>query len=75
MKKPAKAAVPVEETPKKKPGRPPKDVASAASDTAGAKRGRKPKTPDKPKGDDTDLSDVEAEFAEEPAPTTEKVKP
>ncbi|TAM38252.1 MAG: RNA polymerase sigma factor RpoD [Burkholderiaceae bacterium] len=75
LKKPAKAAAAVEETLKKKPGRPPKAVAAGASDKGGAKRGRKPQTPDKPKGDDTDLSDVEAEFAEEPAPTTEKVKP
>ncbi|MBU6503042.1 MAG: RNA polymerase sigma factor RpoD [Burkholderiales bacterium] len=71
-KKPAKAAAPVEETPKKKPGRPPKMEAAQA----GGKRGRKPKAGAATAAvDDTDLSDVEAEFAEEPAPTTEKVKP
>ncbi|TAL74863.1 MAG: RNA polymerase sigma factor RpoD [Burkholderiaceae bacterium] len=71
-KKPVKAAAPVEETPKKKPGRPPKMEAAQA----GGKRGRKPKAGAATAAvDDTDLSDVEAEFAEEPAPTTEKVKP
>ena len=62
---------------KKKPGRPPK-AASADSDLTpktGAKRGRKPKNAVKPEGD-LDLSDIEAEFAEEPAATPgEKVKP
>ena len=70
---------------KKKAGRPPK--AAAAEDApdgnaavGGAKRGRKPKAA-VPKGDgDEDMSDIEAEFAEEPAAvevpgTTEKVKP
>ncbi|MEP6964017.1 MAG: RNA polymerase sigma factor region1.1 domain-containing protein, partial [Polaromonas sp.] len=64
---------------KKKPGRPPKSPAAADSTTvaAGANRGRKPKSEVKPEGDE-DLSDIEAEFAEEPAvveATTEKVKP
>ncbi|MGH8858751.1 MAG: RNA polymerase sigma factor region1.1 domain-containing protein, partial [Polaromonas sp.] len=62
---------------KKKPGRPPKNPAAAdgAAATMGAKRGRKPKNAAKPEGDE-DLSDIEAEFAEEPAvETTEKVKP
>ncbi len=69
-------------TAKKKPGRPPK--ATAAADTenttaVAAKRGRKPKAV--PKGDgEEDMSDIEAEFAEEPQPvdpaaTVEKVKP
>ena len=61
---------------KKKPGRPPKNPgaedAPAATD---AKRGRKPKNALLPEADE-DLSDVVAEFAEEPAvETTEKVKP
>ncbi|WP_332775754.1 RNA polymerase sigma factor RpoD [Polaromonas sp.] len=64
---------------KKKPGRPPKNPAAAveggAPASTGAKRGRKPKNAVKPEGDE-DLSDIEAEFAEEPvAETTEKVKP
>ncbi|MES2945461.1 MAG: RNA polymerase sigma factor RpoD, partial [Pseudomonadota bacterium] len=74
---------------KKKPGRPPKsaavDAPEGAEATGGAKRGRKPKAV-VPKvslggGDDEDMSDIEAEFAEEPAAadagtaTTEKVKP
>ena len=67
---------------KKKPGRPPK-AASADTESgaaAGAKRGRKPKASMKGDGDE-DMSDIEAEFAEEPqvvdpaAATTEKVKP
>ncbi|MDR3453131.1 MAG: RNA polymerase sigma factor RpoD, partial [Rhodoferax sp.] len=77
LKKPVKAAAVAEETPKKKPGRPPKAAAaeSDAPSPTGAKRGRKPKAGVKADGDDTDLSDVEAEFAEEPVATTEKVKP
>jgi RNA polymerase primary sigma factor len=72
---------------KKKAGRPPKAAAaedapdaSASAAVAGAKRGRKPKVA-APKGDgEEDMSDIEAEFAEEPAAvevsgTTEKVKP
>ena len=66
---------------KKKPGRPPKnpaaEVENAEPAASGAKRGRKPKAV--PKGDgEEDMSDIEAEFAEEPAAeaaTTEKVKP
>ena len=60
---------------KKKPGRPPKNLAADdGADAGGAKRGRKPKIALKGDGDE-DLSDVVAEF-EEPAPeTTEKVKP
>jgi RNA polymerase primary sigma factor len=65
---------------KKKPGRPPKnpavaDGAPASTVVAGAKRGRKPKNAITSEGDE-DLSDVVAEFAEEPvAETTVKVKP
>ena len=64
---------------KKKPGRPPKNpaVADGAPAAAGAKRGRKPKSVIKQEGE-VDLSDIEAEFTEEPAvveTTTEKVKP
>ncbi len=82
LKKPVKA-VAAEETPKKKPGRPPKAVAEAAPGgeavaKTGAKRGRKPKAAagavPRAEGDE-DMSDIEAEFAEEPAATTEKVKP
>ncbi len=61
---------------KKKPGRPPKNPAAADAAPA-AKRGRKPKSALKAEGDE-DLSDIEAEFAEEPAAvevTAEKVKP
>ncbi|MGV8805679.1 MAG: RNA polymerase sigma factor RpoD [Polaromonas sp.] len=73
---------------KKKPGRPPKaaastDAAEKPAAAAAAKRGRKPKTTAKAtlKGDmDEDMSDIEAEFAEEPVAveataTVEKVKP
>ncbi|MDP3139698.1 MAG: RNA polymerase sigma factor region1.1 domain-containing protein, partial [Burkholderiaceae bacterium] len=82
-KKPVKAAALVvapaaasDAPAKKKPGRPPKAVAPGdVPASGGAKRGRKPKASSKAEGDDTDLSDVEAEFAEEPAATTEKVKP
>src|SRR6478735_3045770 len=86
-KKPAKSvAAAVEEVVKKKPGRPPK-AASADADTGkagtGAKRGRKPKnaeagTAGKPGGEDVDLADIEADFADsEPVveAATEKVKP
>ena len=72
---------------KKKAGRPTKAAATeGAPDTStsaavgGAKRGRKPKgTVPKVDGEE-DMSDIEAEFAEEPAAvevpgTTEKVKP
>ncbi|MHB1199585.1 MAG: RNA polymerase sigma factor RpoD [Polaromonas sp.] len=65
---------------KKKPGRPPKTPAAAAGVPAspvagGAKRGRKPKIAIKPEGD-ADLSDIVAEFAEEPVvEATVKVKP
>ncbi len=66
---------------KKKPGRPPKAPAVAGAPApvaAAAKRGRKPK--ESGLDGDEDLSDIEAEFAEEPAAvevtaTTEKVKP
>ncbi len=61
---------------KKKPGRPPK----ATEDTkAAAKRGPKAKGKADADEPEEDLSDIEAEFAEEPAPavagTGEKVKP
>ncbi len=65
-----------------------KPAAAAKPAPAGAKRGRKPKVAEKSggagEGDDTDLSDIEAEFAEEPGevasdavadPTVEKAKP
>ena len=70
------AVVEVEVLVKKKPGRPPKATAAeGAAPAAGAKRGRKPKGSISADGDE-DLSDVVAEFAEEPAvETTEKVKP
>jgi RNA polymerase primary sigma factor len=78
-KKVAKAAVVADEPVKKKPGRPPK-AAAAESDAppkAAAKRGRKPKAAaGAAPAEDEDLSDIEAEFAEEPAAeTAEKVKP
>ena len=72
---------------KKKAGRPPKAAASAetspaAPAAAAAKRGRKPAAKSISKLDgDEDMSDIEAEFAEEPVAadattaTTEKVKP
>ncbi len=75
------AAAPV--VAKKKPGRPPK-AAAAESDAppkAPAKRGRKPKAAAakaESDGDDADMSDIEAEFADDTpaeAETTEKVKP
>ncbi len=75
-----KAAAPAAEAvvAKKKPGRPPKAASAdaGAAPKTGAKRGRKPKNAvDKPEGD-LDLSDIEAEFAEEPAAAPgEKVKP
>ncbi|WP_427911793.1 RNA polymerase sigma factor RpoD [Ramlibacter sp. MMS24-I3-19] len=81
-KKPLKAAAVADEPVKKKPGRPPKAAAAEApaKAAAGAKRGRKPKAGEKAEGsaEDDDLSDIEAEFAEEPAVETaaaEKVKP
>ncbi|MGB4116130.1 MAG: RNA polymerase sigma factor RpoD [Polaromonas sp.] len=64
----------VDETAKKKPGRPAKAAdTSKAAEKPGAKRGPKSKIA----GDgDEDLSDVVAEFEEAPAAdTTEKVKP
>ena len=76
LKKPAKAIAAVVEPAKKKPGRPPKAATAAVADddTSGAKRGRKPKG-GKIEGEE-DLSDIEAEFAEEaPVATEEKVKP
>ncbi len=70
---------------KKKPGRPPKnavaDAALETTETQAAKRGRKPKAASKVSSEE-DMSDIEAEFAEEPTAettsetaTTEKVKP
>ncbi|HEY0201969.1 MAG TPA: RNA polymerase sigma factor RpoD [Burkholderiaceae bacterium] len=75
MKKPAKAAAPAQ-----KPGRPASAAAEkAAPAKAAAKRGRKPKDSATASADDADLSDIVAEFAEEPAPVeaaaVEKVKP
>ncbi|MFC5499561.1 RNA polymerase sigma factor RpoD [Caenimonas terrae] len=82
LKKPAKAAAPVAEVVKKKPGRPPKAASAdgAAAPATGAKRGRKPKAGNEAKSsDDMDMSDIEDDLAGEPvveaATTTEKVKP
>ena len=81
-KKPARAKAAASdegEAPKKRPGRPAK-VAGAAEAKAPAKRGRKPKAGDEG-GDDTDLSDIEADLegeveeTTEVAATVEKVKP
>ncbi len=74
--RPAASAAAVVDAPvKKKPGRPPKNPAATAPVSGGAKRGRKPKIAIKPEGDE-DLSDVVAEFAEEPlVEATAKVKP
>jgi RNA polymerase primary sigma factor len=79
----AKAAAAAAEDVKKKPGRPPKAAAveAEAPGKAGAKRGRKPKADGpaaKPAVEDEDLSDIEAEFAEEEpvvAEAAEKAKP
>jgi len=65
---------------KKKPGRPPKAASAEAGapPKTGAKRGRKPKSAVGKPAEEEDLSDIEAEFAEEPAEAaagTEKVKP
>jgi len=86
-KKPARAKAVAaagddEEAPKKKPGRPAK-AAGAAEAKAPAKRGRKPKAAagGDESGDDTDLSDIEADLegeieeTPEAAATVEKVKP
>jgi RNA polymerase primary sigma factor len=75
LKKPAAATAVVEPVAKKKPGRPPKVVAdSDAPAKTGAKRGPKPKS-SIPMDSADDLQDIVAEFAEEPAPNGEKVKP
>ncbi|MBK8073577.1 MAG: RNA polymerase sigma factor RpoD [Ramlibacter sp.] len=80
-KKSVKAVAAPEPVAKKKPGRPPKAVSAEAAAppkaTGGAKRGRKPKNAAAPATEEEDLSDIEAEYAEEtPAATTEeKVKP
>ena len=61
-----------------KPARPAKAAAAESEKppTASAKRGRKPKAEAKPAlPEEEDLTDIEAEFAEEPAASTEKVKP
>ncbi|MBS0317098.1 MAG: RNA polymerase sigma factor RpoD, partial [Proteobacteria bacterium] len=61
---------------KKKPGRPAKAAAAEAHAPAKATaRGRAAKSAPSKDRDDTDLSDVEAEFAEEPAAVVEKAKP
>ncbi|MBL0420324.1 RNA polymerase sigma factor RpoD [Ramlibacter sp. AW1] len=89
LKKPVKAAAEAGEVvAKKKPGRPPKSAAaeSDAPAKAPAKRGRKPKAATTAAAgktgdtEDEDLSDIEAEFAEESVPeaetaTAEKAKP
>ncbi|MGE6339703.1 RNA polymerase sigma factor region1.1 domain-containing protein, partial [Acidovorax sp. NPDC077664] len=85
-KKPARAkavaASDEDDTPKKRPGRPAK-AAGDADAKAPAKRGRKPKAAAgaEESGDDTDLSDIEADLegevedTPEAAATVEKVKP
>ena len=85
-KKPARAKAAAtsdeDETPKKRPGRPAK-AAGATEAKAPAKRGRKPKAAaaGDEGGDDTDLSDIEADLegeveeVPEAAATVEKVKP
>lgn len=86
-KKPARAKAAAattsdeEEAPKKKPGRPAK-AAAAAEGKAPAKRGRKPKAAASDEsGDDTDLSDIEAELegeieeSSDSSATVEKAKP
>ncbi|MBV7544091.1 RNA polymerase sigma factor RpoD [Acidovorax sp. sic0104] len=85
-KKPARAkavaASDEDDTPKKRPGRPAK-AAGDAEAKAPAKRGRKPKAAagGEESGDDTDLSDIEADLegeveeTPEAAATVEKVKP
>ncbi|CAN7332627.1 RNA polymerase sigma factor RpoD [Acidovorax sp. Leaf78] len=85
-KKPARAkavaASDEDDTPKKRPGRPAK-AAGDAEAKAPAKRGRKPKAAAgaEESGDDTDLSDIEADLegevedTPEATATVEKVKP
>jgi len=81
LKKAAAAAAATEEVVvKKKPGRPPKAASAdaGAAPKTGAKRGRKPKNAAGAQpAEDLDLSDIEAEFAEEPADAgaAEKAKP
>ncbi|MES2481540.1 MAG: RNA polymerase sigma factor RpoD, partial [Pseudomonadota bacterium] len=87
VKKPVKATAAEEVIVKKKPGRPPKaaSAVAGAAATAPAKRGRKPKAATASGkvagGDEEDLSDVVAEYAEDETvaeaaeTTTEKVKP
>ena len=61
-----------------KPARPAKAAAAESEKPpkASAKRGRKPKAEAQPAlPEEEDLTDIEAEFAEEPAASTEKVKP
>ena len=79
MQEAADALLKADQAVKKKPGRPPK-AATESEDLAKAavKRGRKPKVAaDSGGGDDTDLSDIEADLVgEEPvAVPGEKVKP
>ena len=78
MQEAADALLKAGQATKKKPGRPPK-AATAEADSPpkiGAKRGRKPKTaPESGGGDDTDMSDIEADLVGEPIVTGEKVKP
>ncbi len=74
----APAAVTTQLPIKKKPGRPPKAAAaeSSAPPMTGAKRGRKSKKgAGSADSDNTDLSDIEADLAGEPAAPDEKVKP
>ncbi|CAN7477835.1 RNA polymerase sigma factor RpoD [Acidovorax sp. LjRoot129] len=82
--KAAAAASDEDDTPKKRPGRPAKAAADGDADAKSpAKRGRKPKAgaASVEGGDDTDLSDIEADLegeveeTTEAAATVEKVKP
>ena len=75
LKKPASAALAVDPSAKKKPGRPPKAAPASAPVRIGAKRGPKPKGSLLPESHD-DLQDIVAELAEEPVLVNgEKVKP
>ncbi|WHZ12124.1 MAG: RNA polymerase sigma factor RpoD [Burkholderiaceae bacterium] len=60
---------------KKKPGRPAKAAAAESEAPPKATAGARKSKSAPQSSDDTDLSDVEAEFAEEPAAAPEKAKP
>ena len=78
MQEAADALLKADQAVKKKPGRPPKAATESDDSTkAVVKRGRKPKAAAESGGDDTDMSDIEADLVgEEPvAVPGEKVKP